>query len=84
MNLWSVDRHAVEGLELVTGQNDRSIRESFSLGNEVDLRCQHRPSLSPKIPTHDVHSESISSLVEPPVHHVKDGLSELGVLPVEI
>jgi hypothetical protein len=26
----------------VTGQNDRSIRESFSLGNEVDLWYQHR------------------------------------------
>jgi hypothetical protein len=35
--LRSIDGHAAEWLELVTGQNDRGIREAFSLGDEVDL-----------------------------------------------
>lgn len=84
MYLRSIDGHAAEWLELVTGQNDRGIREAFSLGDEIDLPFQRQAARASWNKTHDVHSETVGSLVQPPVHHVIDCRPELRVLPVEI
>jgi hypothetical protein len=34
--------------------------------------------------TYNIHSETVSTFCEPPVHHVIDRLSEFWVLPVQV
>lgn len=76
----SVDRKTAERLGLVAGLDDRSIRESLGFGDEVDLAVSI--SWKGRKRTYNIHSETISALCEPPMHHIIDGLSQLGVLPV--
>jgi len=82
MYLRSVDRKTSERLGLVAGLDNRSIRETLCLGDEVDLQVS--VSLGERKRTYDIHSETVSALCEPPVHHVINSLSEFGVLPVQV
>ena len=45
-----------------------SVREALILGDKAD----------------DIHAEAVNSLFQPPVHHVKDLVADLRVVPVEI
>lgn len=82
MNLWSVDGQTTERLGLVTWQNDWGIGEALCFRDKVDLDLS--PSYFQDLGTYDVHTETVSALVEPPVHHVKDSFSELWILPVQV
>lgn len=46
--------------------------------------AQHRACRRLRLQTHNIHSEAIGSLVEPPVHHVKHRFPQLWVLPVQV
>jgi len=79
----SVDRQLAKRLERSTWLCDRSVREALGFRDEVDLGVSWSSALDVAM-THDVHSESIASLLKPPVHKVPDCVADLGVLPVEI
>ena len=58
----------LEGDDEPLARNRRCVGKPVGLGDEVD----------------DVHAEAIDAAVEPPAHDVVDGLSDVGVLPVQI
>jgi hypothetical protein len=78
----SIDRHASKRLICSTWGDNGCVRESFGFGDEVDLTNLDPPFHD--INTHHIHSEPITSLLQPPMHHIVYCFSDFWILPVEV
>lgn len=68
--------------EFVEARTGHDHRES---GAETVLRgWTVRKALGLRDEVDDVHAETVDAAVEPPAHHVVNGLADLGVFPIEV